>query len=868
MASLLNNASLLLNPAGSIIAYEEDKIFSVLPSNGAGDFTFSGGDGGTRVNQQGYIEVTPANLASNSNSFTNNSDFTKTGSLSGPFSSTDGNILTPVGTSEKYSGIASLTVPANTVFTFSVYAKYLQNTALALRSVYSNGAQDASTIFNLQTNTIIGSIPGTHSNPQIISVGGGWFRYSVDINSTTPPAFPLLFRVNASNSSGNLTFTPASGDGFYISSAQINTGGLKPYQPTTDRLNYPRITYQNGRGALLSEPQRTNLNLYSQGFDNAYWNKQNASITASAGISPDGTNNAFKLNANTSAAFHIIYIGGLYNGQAAVSVFAKKGEYDFLYIRIDEPSTTTTYFNLANGTVGTVGSGHTAYIEPYNDGWYRCTTVFSKNIVNYCLGVTSNEASTVLALEANKGIYIWGSQVEASLFSTSYIPTTTATVTRPVDIASKTGASSLINASEGVLYFDGFPETRGNFNANWFVSNGSNNFIGITFGVNTIYGEVYNGSYQALLTYASTDSGRYKVALAYKVNDFAMYVNGQLAGTDTSGAVPTGLSYIDVGYQNSGTRNFSQRTNTVALFNTRLTNTQLAELTTVRSGSGGTISYSGPYTVHTFTGSATFTPSFNGQVEVLITAGGGSGAAGWGNGGGMGGGGAGGLLYASSFGVSQGTGITVTIGAGGAGTTGTTQAGKTGNLRGNPGSNSSFGGLIAIGGGGGAGDGATTATMSGGSGGGGGYSSIGTGGSGTPGQGNNGGNHSNNNGFPSNYCGGGGGGAGAVGTPGTTAGGNGGVGLPYSISGFSTYYAGGGGGGTFATTGPGGAGVGGLGGGGNGGLGNTSPGQNGTTGVNFTGGAGGAGGCPGPAASVGGNGGAGGNGIIIVRYLT
>ena len=71
MASLLNNASLLLNPAGSIIAYEEDKIFSVLPSNGTGDFTFSGGDGGTRVNQQGYIEQTPANLVTYSEDFSN-----------------------------------------------------------------------------------------------------------------------------------------------------------------------------------------------------------------------------------------------------------------------------------------------------------------------------------------------------------------------------------------------------------------------------------------------------------------------------------------------------------------------------------------------------------------------------------------------------------------------------------------------------------------------------------------------------------------------------------------------------------------------------------------------------------------------------
>ena len=71
MASLLNNASLLLNPAGSIISYQEDKIYSVLPRDGTGDFTFSGGDGGTRVNQQGYIEVTPANLTTYSEDFSN-----------------------------------------------------------------------------------------------------------------------------------------------------------------------------------------------------------------------------------------------------------------------------------------------------------------------------------------------------------------------------------------------------------------------------------------------------------------------------------------------------------------------------------------------------------------------------------------------------------------------------------------------------------------------------------------------------------------------------------------------------------------------------------------------------------------------------
>ena len=89
MASLLNNASLLLNPAGSIISYQEDKIYSVLPKDGTGDFTFSGGDGGTRVNQQGYIEITPANILNYSNTFSNGiwiqQFVTPTYSVSDPF---------------------------------------------------------------------------------------------------------------------------------------------------------------------------------------------------------------------------------------------------------------------------------------------------------------------------------------------------------------------------------------------------------------------------------------------------------------------------------------------------------------------------------------------------------------------------------------------------------------------------------------------------------------------------------------------------------------------------------------------------------------------------------------------------------------
>jgi hypothetical protein len=840
MASLLNNASLLLNPAGSIIAYEEDKILSVLPRNGTGDFTFSGGDGGTRVNQQGYVVPTPANLLNNTNTFS--SWNLEGGTLTGGFPDPEGG-----NTAYKYTAIGGNGLWSNNVV-FGVASGTGGNYPLPGSITFSFWIKSV-TGNNMTAN--IGD--GVATSGGTVNITGTWQYITRTITPLGPwGGFYLSGLSDATN-------------GYYIWHPQINIGSTAlPYQPTTDRLNYPRITYQNGRGALLSEPQRTNLNLYSQGFDNAYWNKQNASITASAGISPDGTNNAFKLNANTSAAFHIIFIGGVNNGQTAVSVFAKKGEYDFLYIRIDEPSTTTTYFNLANGTVGTVGSGHTAYIEPYKDGWYRCTTVFSKNIVNYCLGVTSNEASTVLALEANKGIYIWGSQVEAGEFPTSYIPTTSATVTRPYDQFFQNDSAAL-TTTDWTFYMSGVnigknQNSSGNNidNVNWSFDSG-----GGPYGPNAIHNYnntvYYYDTVNGAANLGDIGSTTTKFAVTKNGTTFKLFRNGVLFSTNVlSLASNVWDSFRMYGTTDAQGQAFSNNPSTLAILPSALSDANAQALTTVRSGSGGNISYYGPYTIHTFTGSATFTPSFNGQVEVLVVAGGGGGGGAESNvnGGGGGGGGAGGLLYVSSYGVSAGTGITVTIGAGGSG--GTIDQNNATN-----GSNSVFGGLTAIGGGRGGADQGPNVPGVGGSGGGAGGDTFVAGAAGIAGQGNKGGDD-----LDSSRAAGGGGGAGAAGQNSTDSSGvmdgtAGGDGLSYSITGFSTYYAGGGGGGgsnNFSGTIPN-SGLGGLGGGGNSvGLINGTLTPN-TSGVPNTGGGGGGG----ANATTAGNGG---SGIVIVRYLT
>lgn len=256
---------------------------------------------------------------------------------------------------------------------------------------------------------------------------------------------------------------------------------------------------------------------------------------------------------------------------------------------------------------------------------------------------------------------------------------------------------------------------------------------------------------------------------------------------------------------------------------------------------GGITYTSGSYTIHMFLSNDTFRVNSSiSNAEVLVVAGGGGGgyAA-------AGGGGAGGLIYNSSYSFTSGQNVTVIVGSGGI-------AGASG-VSATNGLNSSFGSLIAVGGGfGGGSSGSGSQGNNGGSGGGNGNSQTTPGGNGTAGQGNNGGTGAGAAFFPS----GGGGGAGSLGENGTgSTSGAGGNGLNYTISGSNNYYAGGGGGGGTAqgaTKGSGGSSV-----GGDGGI----SGGNGVDGVAYTGSGGGGGG-------NGGNGGAGGSGIVIVKYLS
>jgi len=255
--------------------------------------------------------------------------------------------------------------------------------------------------------------------------------------------------------------------------------------------------------------------------------------------------------------------------------------------------------------------------------------------------------------------------------------------------------------------------------------------------------------------------------------------------------------------------------------------------------SGGSITYSGGYKIHTFTSSGTFSVTRGGDVEYLVVAGGGGGGGKPAATSGSGGGGAGGMRTGTLAVTSQPYSITV-----GGGGTGGAAAGAVGTK----GTDSTFATVTSEGGGygGGTTGGGSASGGTGGSGGGSDYNA--TKAAGTSGQGSAGGAGC----LASGYGGGGGGGKSAVGADGAiNSGGKGGNGTASSISGSSVSYAGGGGGGIAVAFGTGGAG--GTGGGGGGGTGTA-----GTNGTANTGGGGGG--------ASGGAGGNGGSGIVIIRY--
>jgi len=368
----------------------------------------------------------------------------------------------------------------------------------------------------------------------------------------------------------NNNFKPLPFDFSRASSATVvNQSGLIE----TVGSGTPRIDFLgNTKGALLLEPTRTNSLVQSNQFDTT-WTTTNATVT-SGQIGVGGSSDAWLLS-KSSVGGRINQSISL-NGVQTTSIYAKANTSN--WIAFISGGSKTAYFDLQNGVLGTIsGTAIDAKIESVGNGWYRCSLIQDVTLTQIRVYIAEDD----LDVSGTSGsIYIQYAQVEAGSYATSYIPTSGSAVTRVAETCSQTVPDGVIGQTEGVLFMDVNLFARGQFSYFAIAPNlvSSSNYIGIGINQSSFSFEVViSGTAVVAYNFSNSSTGNFKIAFAYKQNDFVAYVNGVQVMTDTSGAV---LSCSQIGLNNFN-QNQPFLYKQAKLYNTRLSNAELASLTTI-----------------------------------------------------------------------------------------------------------------------------------------------------------------------------------------------------------------------------------------------------------------------------------------------
>ena len=233
-----------------------------------------------------------------------------------------------------------------------------------------------------------------------------------------------------------LTYSRAS-SATYVET-YVDALNRKQKRITTVGANVPRFE----DAGLLVEGASTNLMLRSEEFDDVHYAKTRATVSANSSLSPDGSFSADKLVEDSSLGSHII-IANATIGTSTIytfSVYVKSAGRNYVRLTESFDATRSAYFNVANGTIGTIGVNlENATIENVGGGWYRCSIYIDAGIGGTKdVRVYLAEDNDIISYQGNgsNGVLLWGAQVEALPFATSYIKTEGAVVSRAADVCS------------------------------------------------------------------------------------------------------------------------------------------------------------------------------------------------------------------------------------------------------------------------------------------------------------------------------------------------------------------------------------------------------------------------------------------------
>jgi len=474
-------------------------------------------------------------------------------------------------------------VTAGVQYTFSGYAKAAERTAISPILGAESGAFAVSSggDLDLLTGNVTNQVG---SGLTAVDVGNGWYRWSITATAVISAAFAM--RVNLLLGGTN-TYNGDGTSGAYIWGAQLVTGAAAvPF------FYYPPL-------GLLIEEARTNLLLQSEQLDvSATWVPLNGTVTANTIISPDGTTNADAFIESTLAtSFHAVaqtITKAASNIQYTVTIYAKAKGRQMPMSFNASGSGVAGRVDLDTGTVvsglGTFGTGWTAgslTITPAGNGWYRVVLVATSNTattaqIQYSLYNTAL-ATNVYTGDGVSGVYLWGAQLEAAGFATSYIPTVAASATRSADVATMVGNnfSNWYSQTAGTISVSVDTVASSSITApvlSFQDAAGSATSRHQIATYTTCSATVLLGATQSNIGVNTLSSP--KLAYAYQDNNFAFSANGTTTIVDTTGTVPLNIGYATLGKWDFGSASsLNGHIKTVSYYNVRLSYDQIQALT-------------------------------------------------------------------------------------------------------------------------------------------------------------------------------------------------------------------------------------------------------------------------------------------------
>lgn len=535
-------------------------------------FDFTRTTSGTFVGSNGLIQNTPAsvNLLTWTQQFDNGfylqDDISiVANSTTAPDGTTTADTIFDTATNSDHRLIAnnSFTTVSGQSYTLSFFIKNLNRNFAQIAFATSGFSSTAYANFDLSTG-VLGTV-GAGTTATITAAGNGWYRCSITATASSSALTGLFVSLITSATAVRAELYAGTGQSIYIWGAQLeaasaattytrNNGGVFP-----PRFDYDPVTL--APKGLLVEEQRTNLALRSEEFDNAAWQKQaGVSVTGvNVGVAPSGTTTADEVTF-TATTNDSIYqsITVLATTAYTFSIWVKGSGGQVLQVSCQPPAAGAVFTQVT-----------------LNGQWQRVTataTTVGAGAMNVAVDLVSGTTPAIVQL--------WGAQVEAGAFATSYIPTVASQVTRTADQCSIVAPNFApwYNQSEGtwVAQFSG----NGSYAA---VANDgtTSNYNGVAYsGTSNIAGITTNaGTARTVAMTAGAAGTVNRTAYAYKVNDLAGSTNGGAVATNATAVIPTNLIQLIVGsYGGFGFLNGHIRS--IRYYPFRASNNQLQVLST------------------------------------------------------------------------------------------------------------------------------------------------------------------------------------------------------------------------------------------------------------------------------------------------